>query len=78
MRLGRMPVGRRRRGKHTFPLFYEDADLEILENIPLKDLLKTLQINFKESCRPSYRQPYRQPYRQSYLESLKDILRVAV
>ena len=74
MRLGRMPVGRRRRGKHTFPLFYEDADLEILENIPLKDLLKTLQINFKESCRPSYRQPYR----QSYLESLKDILRVAV
>lgn len=44
MRLGRMPVGRRRRGKHTFPLFYEDADLEILENIPLKDLLKTLTL----------------------------------
>ena len=24
-------------GKHTFPLFYEDGDLEMLENIPLKD-----------------------------------------
>lgn len=26
-----------RLGKHSFPLFYADADLELLENIPLKD-----------------------------------------
>lgn len=27
-------------GKHTFPLFYEDTDLEDLENIPLKEGMK--------------------------------------